>query len=358
MSFSTPPSPSSDEENRITAEDTAAKRRKQDEWVAVVVALVSMGGILSWSMLQNNPGFDLSSWSLSPSPTATAPVPGLPTGDASGSTPAIALKSDPSPLPSVKPPTPTPIEPGVAPTAAATLVTPLASPSTAPTVPAPTISPNSAVSPSPTASVPAASPPTPKATISFADVPAGYWALPYIQDLGKRGILEGSGGEFLPDRPVTRAEFAAMLQKAFFDQAPVRAATDFKDVLPSYWGLPAIREAVKLGFMSGYTDGNFRATKPIPKLEGIVAMAAGLQLPKTSAIDVTQVYQDASRVPKWAIASLASATEAGLVVNYPTVTTLNPSQPLTRADAAALIYQALVKQGKAPAIASNYVAKP
>lgn len=358
MSFSTPPSSSPDGENRPTAEDPVAKRRKQDEWIAVVVALLSIGGILTWSLLQNNPGFDLSSWSLSPSPTATAPVPGLPTGDASGSTPAIAPKSDPSPLPSVELPTPAAIEPGVAPTAAATLVTPLASPSAAPTVPAPTISPNSVASPSPTASVPAASPPTPKATISFADVPTGYWALPYIQDLGKRGILEGSGGQFLPDRPVTRAEFAAMLQKAFFDQAPVKAATDFKDVLPSYWGLPAIREAVKLGFMSGYTDGNFRATKPIPKLEGIVAMAAGLQLPKTSALDVTQVYQDAGQVPKWAIASLASATEAGLVVNYPTATTLNPSQPLTRADAAALIYQALVKQGKAPAIASNYVAKP
>jgi S-layer homology domain len=370
MSFSTPPP--ADDETRRPAEDAAivAQRRKHDEWMAVVVALVGIGSIFWWAVTQKYPGFDLASWSLSPSPTPTAPPPSLPPVSSGASTsPTLSLNVKPAPLPAAK--LSAPLAPEALPPNAIGPVWPSTSPTavpltsgnatvgtTTPTVPAPAMSPSGSAAPAPAASMPPASAPTPKATISFADVPADYWALPYIQALGKRGILEGAGGQFQPDKLVTRAEFAAMLQKAFFDKAPLKATTDFKDILPSYWGLPAIREAVKLGFMSGYTDGNFRATKPIPKLEGIVAIAAGLQLADTAAVDVTKLYKDGTQVPKWAIAKIASATESGLVVNYPESTVLNSAQPLTRADAAALIYQALVKTGKVPAIASNYIAKP
>lgn len=46
----------------------------------------------------------------------------------------------------------------------------------------------------------------------FTDVPESYWAYPYITDMAERGVLDGyDDGSFQPDKPVTRAEAAAML---------------------------------------------------------------------------------------------------------------------------------------------------
>jgi hypothetical protein len=55
---------------------------------------------------------------------------------------------------------------------------------------------------------------------------------------------------------------------------------------------------------------------------------------------------------------VSAATKAGLVVNYPNSQLLNPNRNITRAEVSALVYQALVKAGKAKPIASKYAVKP
>ncbi|MDY6029511.1 MAG: S-layer homology domain-containing protein, partial [Acidaminococcaceae bacterium] len=52
-------------------------------------------------------------------------------------------------------------------------------------------------------------------TEMFPDVPANHWAYEYVDDLMKRGIVEGyPNGLFQGDRSMTRYEFAAMLDRA------------------------------------------------------------------------------------------------------------------------------------------------
>ena len=52
-------------------------------------------------------------------------------------------------------------------------------------------------------------------TSMFPDVPENHWAYAYLEDLQKRGIVEGyPGGRFIGDRAMTRYEFAAMLDRA------------------------------------------------------------------------------------------------------------------------------------------------
>ena len=49
----------------------------------------------------------------------------------------------------------------------------------------------------------------------FPDVPANHWAYEYVEDLQKRGIIEGyPDGNFSGDRRMSRYEFAAMLDRA------------------------------------------------------------------------------------------------------------------------------------------------
>ena len=90
-----------------------------------------------------------------------------------------------------------------------------------------------------------------------------------------------------------------------------------------------------------------------------MALAEGLDLVDANLTErpisqVLSIYEDADQIPEYARESIAAATAAGLVVHRPLVPSsqLNPSQPMTRAEAAASIYQALVYLGEAKAMPS------
>lgn len=211
-----------------------------------------------------------------------------------------------------------------------------------------------------TAPDPGSPAPTPATAATFPDVGRDYWARPFIQALAQRNVITGfADGTFRPDEPVDRAEFAAMIQKAF-NQKPVRdiSAGAFTDVPPDYWAASAIEEAYETGFMGGYPGTLFLPDQEIPKVQAIVALANGLNLTASgSASDIVSTYYTDARVlPTYAVDDVAAATQANVVVNYPNVRVLNPLMPLTRAEAAAHLYQALVRLGQVQPIASNVVA--
>ena len=194
-------------------------------------------------------------------------------------------------------------------------------------------------------------------TTSFRDVSSDYWATPFIQALAQRNVISGfTDGTFKPDQPVTRAQFAAMIQKAF-NQNPTRQLSQggFRDVPANYWAASAIQEAYETGFLSGYPNNLFLPNQQIPKVQAIVALTSGLGLNAgdTTTNVLSTYYSDASEIPSYAVNNVAAATQANLVVNYPELKVLNPQGALTRAEAAAILYQALVRQGQLQPIASN-----
>ena len=187
----------------------------------------------------------------------------------------------------------------------------------------------------------------------FADV-QGHWAQAYIAALAKRNIISGfPGGVFRPDDPVTRVQFAAIINNAFAPPAR-QQATQFKDVSSRFWGYTAIQSAARGGFMRGYPTGDFRPNQAIPRVEVLAALSSGLNF-KAGSTSVLSQYRDAAQIPSWARPSVAAATQRKIVVNYPTLAQLNPTRAATRADVAAFVYQAMVNAGKADAIASPYV---
>ncbi|MBW4579231.1 MAG: DUF1565 domain-containing protein [Tildeniella nuda ZEHNDER 1965/U140] len=193
----------------------------------------------------------------------------------------------------------------------------------------------------------------PSGSSQFADV-QGHWAQGYIGALAKRNIISGfPGGTFRPNDPVTRVQFAAIINKAFTPSAKQKA-TQFKDINSRFWGYTAIQSAARGGFMRGYPNGAFRPNQSIPRVEALVALSNGLNF-KAGSTSILSRYQDAAQIPSWATTSVAAATQRKIVVNYPTVGQLNPTQTATRADVAAFVYQAMVNAGKADAIASPYI---
>jgi uncharacterized surface protein with fasciclin (FAS1) repeats len=204
---------------------------------------------------------------------------------------------------------------------------------------------------------PSTTTPSGTAASSFSDVTQDYWASPFIQALAQRGVIAGfPDGTFKPQQAVTRAEFAAMIQKAFNQNAQRQLpAGGFSDVPASYWAANAIARAYETGFMSGYPGNQFRPNQQIPKVEAIVALTSGLGVTTTNTNSISY-YADASSIPSYAVDRVAAATQVNLVVNYPDVRVLNPQSALTRAEAAAHLYQALVRQGQLQPLPSNVAA--
>lgn len=196
----------------------------------------------------------------------------------------------------------------------------------------------------------------------LTDVPDNFWARPFINGLDLDGLVQHKvvsgypNDEFRPEQPVTRAEFAAMLQAAFGEKSVLQTELNFKDVSSDFWAASAIANTTASGFWSGYPDQTFRPQQTMSRANALFVLAKGLNLKAESPPEeVLKIYKDGERVAEDAREAIAAATEAGLVVNYPNPQFLNPNQSATRAEAAAFVYQALVHTNRAEKIPSRYI---
>ncbi|MBE9006858.1 S-layer homology domain-containing protein [Fortiea sp. LEGE XX443] len=193
------------------------------------------------------------------------------------------------------------------------------------------------------------------AQTTFTDVSSNYWASQFIQELSQRGVIAGfPDGSFRPEEAVTRAQFAAMVNKAF-QKAQQRQAIRFVDVPSNYWASSAIQQAYTIGFLSGYPGNRFEPNQAIPRQQVLVSLANGLEYAPINTDSTLQYFNDASGIASYARSPIAAATEKQIVVNYPNVKFLNPTATATRAQVAAFIYQALVSSNQASAINSPYI---
>jgi len=198
----------------------------------------------------------------------------------------------------------------------------------------------------------------PKTIVSFDDVTDKHWAYPFLQELGKQKLVGAtSDNNFEPDAPITRAGMATLISQAF-NQPVVKKIKKFDDIDTNSTVSKDVDKSVGIGFMKGYSDKEFRPSENIPRYQVMVALATGLGLePSGDPVNTLQGFSDRQKIPNWAISQVAAATESGLAVNRPKfgVDSLKPDRPATRAEVAAMIYQALKQQGKVKNIDSDYI---
>ena len=199
----------------------------------------------------------------------------------------------------------------------------------------------------------------------FSDVSADYWATDYIEGLAHLGVVSGFGDDkaspkenrtFRPNDPVTRAEYAAILHQAFLTSQPPdtepSVAPPFVDVPTEYWAADDIYTARAAGFLAGYPNNSFAPDAPIGKSETLISLANGLDY-TASNLSALSTYDNVDDIATWARPSLAAAIGANLLVNYPYPKQFFYYGMASRADVAAYVYQALVKEGKAKPIAAK-----
>ncbi|MDJ0677995.1 MAG: S-layer homology domain-containing protein [Calothrix sp. MO_167.B42] len=191
---------------------------------------------------------------------------------------------------------------------------------------------------------------------NFNDI-NGHWATAFIQALVAKGIISGfPDGSFRPEAPITRAQAAAIIAKTF--QLPIiQNVKNFIDIQAGFWAAGAISRAAGMGFISGFPDGTFRPEKNLSKIHAILALTNGLKLTGGNP-NILQVYQDRAQIPSYATNAIALATQKRLVVNHPEASRLEPLRDITRAEVAAIVYQALVANNREQPIISPYIVNP
>lgn len=222
------------------------------------------------------------------------------------------------------------------------------------------IAPDKAPDPTSTPSTPQ----DPAATTEMPnDVEPSYWAYPFVKQMSEQALVPdfADDSNFEPDKLITRASMATLISQAFPDQPKTQSIKQFKDVTNNNAIAADIDQAVRIGFMQGYSDQEFRPLENIPRYQVLVTLASGLGLkPSQNAEQVLQKFSDGTNIPDWSKQQVAAAIEAGLAVNRPDFAqdALNPDESATRAEVAAMIHQALVKTGKLKAIDSEYLLNP
>jgi len=154
-------------------------------------------------------------------------------------------------------------------------------------------------------------------------------------------------GDFQANRPLTRAEIAMIVVKAF--QIQNRRPTNPRpvnlvDVPRTHWAYPAIEQAVRNGVMQGYGDGRFLPNRNVTRAEGfaIFAQAYGVfDVGSDRLQEILNPFQDVADVPSWARPAMATAIASGFV--NASGNRLRPTDLMTRGDMAFALSQYLAK---------------
>ena len=116
----------------------------------------------------------------------------------------------------------------------------------------------------------------------FADVTEDSWYNTAVSTMAGMNILKGrTANSFVPQAPITRAEFAAICAR--FDSGKAEENSGFTDI-SGHWAEKEIERAATLGWVSGYTDGSFHPDAPITRAEAMTLINRVLcRMPETKA---------------------------------------------------------------------------
>ncbi|OWA35899.1 hypothetical protein B9G55_08420 [Saccharibacillus sp. O16] len=176
------------------------------------------------------------------------------------------------------------------------------------------------------------------ASASKGDI-QGHWAESRIVQWAELGWIRGyADGKFQPDAAITRAEFVALVNRAFGFKDAQQA--QFADVQATSWAAKEVSAAVAAGYINGTSDGLFRPDQPITRQEAALMIVRMLKLDPNA--DAANAFTDAASMPEWSKGAIGAAADSGIINGY-SDHTYRPLKTATRAEAIVMLQNSLDK---------------
>lgn len=182
----------------------------------------------------------------------------------------------------------------------------------------------------------------------FTDI-EGHWAVVPINDLARRGTLNGyEDGTFRPGELITRSEIACILDNLIIwstDSAPAANQLGFTDAgqIPA-WALNAVTVVRAQGLIQGYPDRTYKPQNLITRGELAVLTVRMLEKAgwKEQMKSGTQspVNINLAQIPAWCRPAVKQNVELG-IMNGREEGRFEPEQSATRAEVATVFYRML-----------------
>ncbi len=177
----------------------------------------------------------------------------------------------------------------------------------------------------------------------FTDIQS-HWATESIERIAELGILKGyEDGTFKPNKQITRAEFGAIVARAFGLKGS-GAQLPFKDVVFDKWYTDSVVALYDKGIVEGRPDGTLGVNDVISNQEMAVIVSRTLKA-LTLELKVERDYEpfkDEQLISSFAKEAVQELYKVGLIHGTPNGM-LNPKGGATRAQVAVIIDRALLK---------------
>ena len=146
---------------------------------------------------------------------------------------------------------------------------------------------------------------------SYSDVAYGKWYNNPVSTMSALGIITGyPDGTFKPNKPITRAEFAAIAAR--FDETQSGKSATFSDVI-GHWAAKEIGIAYYNDWIKGYPDGTFKPDQNITRAEAMTLINRVLERKPESPADLLtnmNKWTDNMDTSKWYYLDVQEATNS------------------------------------------------
>lgn len=180
----------------------------------------------------------------------------------------------------------------------------------------------------------------------FPDVASSHWASGYIQFVKDNKIMLGDeNGLFKPDDSITREEWVKTILTAFVIDTK-DAKCDFSDVDEERWSYPYIAKAFEMMIINGVSDTEFAPAESISRQDAAVIFYRGAKAAREDGFSEIEMssFTDADDIADYAIEPINLLYKLKVLNGYEDGS-FRPNAPITRAEAAKMIYTALEKLG-------------
>lgn len=179
--------------------------------------------------------------------------------------------------------------------------------------------------------------------VVFNDLDKHAWAKDSIESMAAKGIIAGMGeGKYEPDGKLTRAQFAALVVRAYkLDDAS--ANNVFSDVKTTDWYYSVVCSAYEAGIVKGISVDKFAPDRSVTRQEMASMIARVLVSVKGKDINAgigmyLKKFTDKDLLEAYAVDSANLVSKYGIISGKPG-NVFDPKGLTTRAEAASVIYR-------------------